>query len=113
MEEKLGIENLKLALIAAITLAEKVEEKFADDGKISGLEALNVAVGSFGDVMRVIKSGTQIKGEYLDLDESERDELLSLVETELDLENDKIEVIVEKAIEFLFNLDELIQAIRK
>ena len=63
--------------------------------------------------MKVIKSGTKIKDEFLDLDDDERKELLDLVQSELDLNNDKIEEITEKAIEFLFNLDGLIQAIKK
>lgn len=110
--EKLGIENLKVAVIAVITLAEKIEDKNADDGKISLGEALSVGVGSFGDIVKVVKSGKQIKDEFIDLDLAEKEELLSLIKDELDLDNDKVEDIVEKAVELLIDLDELIAAIR-
>ena len=112
MDEKLGIENLKVALLAAINLSEKIESKYADDGKITLSEALSVGAGSFGDVLKVIRSGNQIKAEFIDLDEQEKQELVDLVYQELDLENDKIELIVKKAIEFLVALDELIKSIK-
>lgn len=111
--EKLGIEKLKMALIAAIKLGEKIENKYADDGKISLGEALSVGAGSFGDVVKVIKAGKQIKAEYLDLDDNERDELTALIKEELDLANDRVENIVEKAVDFLISLEELIESMKK
>lgn len=109
--EKLGIENLKIAVFSVINLAEKIEDKHSDDGKISLMEALNVGTSSFTNVVKVIKSGKQLKAEFLDLDEFEKAELLELIKAELDLQNDKVENIVEKAIELLMNLEELISAI--
>lgn len=113
MNEKLGIENLKVAIVAAVVLAEKIEDKFADDGKISLMEALNVGVSSFGDVVKVIKMGKQIKEEVQDFDETELSDLLSLIKQELDFENEKLDVIVDKAIDFLVSLESLIFAIAK
>ena len=112
MDEKLGIDNLKVAIVAVINLAERIETKFADDGKISLAEALSVGAGSFGDVVRVVKSGKLIKAEFTDLDDEEKAELFELIKSELDLENDKIENIVEKAIEFLLTLDVLISSLK-
>ena len=109
---KLGIENLKKAVIAAINLAEKIEKNYSDDGKISFVEALGIGASSFGDVLKVIRSGKQIKAEFLDLDSEEKTELINLVHNELDLENDKLEIIIEKSIDFLVGLEELISAIR-
>lgn len=111
--EQLGIENLKVALIAAINLAEKIEDKYSDDGKISLSEALSVGVGSFTDVVKVVRSGKQIKAEFEDLSDDEKETLLLVVKEELDLDNDKIENIVEKSLEFLISLEELIAAMRE
>jgi hypothetical protein len=108
---KLGIEKLSQAIIAVITLGEKIEDKF-DDGKLTGAEALQVAVGSFGSVVKLVKSAGQIKAEVLDLDEAEKAELVELVKVELDLDNDKIEAAIEAAVEFLLKLDTLILAIK-
>ena len=111
MNEQLGIENLKVALVAAISLGEKIEGKL-DDGKLTGAEALSIAVGSFGSIVKVVKSAKQIKAEYLDLDEQETKELGQLIKDELELENENIEVAIEKAIDFLYALDEMIDAIK-
>jgi len=111
MEEKLGIENLSTAIIAVINLAERIENKFEDDGKISLTEALGVGAASFGDVVRVVKSGSKIKDEFNDLDSEEKLDLFALIQSELDLNNDKIENIVEKAIEFLLMIDTLITSL--
>lgn len=108
----LGIENLKTGIIGAIKLAESIDEKYSNDGKITLLEALSTGVGSFGDIVKIVKSGSEIKDEFLDLDELEKAELIELVETELDLSNDKVENIVEQSIEFLCQLDLLIKTIR-
>lgn len=113
MNGKLGVDNLKLALVAAINLAEKIEDKYSDDGKISLGEALSVGVGSFTDIVKVVKSGKQIKAEFIDLDDVEKEELIVLIKEELDLTNDKVELIVEKAVELLVSLDELIEAIKE
>lgn len=112
MSEKLGIESIKIAVIAAINLGEKIEKNLADDGKISLTEALGIGAGSFTDVVKVLKSGSQIKDEFLDLDDDERTELIDLVKSELDLDNDKVEVIIEEAIVFLLQLDRLISSIK-
>lgn len=108
----IGISNLKIALVAVINLGEKIEKGLADDGKISLAEALSIGASSFGDVVRFIKSGNAIKQEYTDLDDKERVELIDLVKEELDLENDKVEVIIEKAVELLVNLEDLISTIK-
>ncbi len=110
---KLGIENLKNAVVAAINLAEKVEKNYSDDGKLSFAEALGIGASSFGDILKVIRSGNQIKQEFLDLDSEEKAELIELVNSELDLENDKLELIIERSIDFLVGLEELINIIRK
>lgn len=108
--EKLGIDNLKVAIVAAITLAEKIENKL-EDGKITIIEALNIGTSSFGSIIKVIKSGTKIRDEFLDLDSNEKEELIALIELELDFDNDNLEVIVENAIAFLLSLEGLIRSI--
>jgi len=110
--KKLGIENLKVAIVSVINLGEKIEKNLADDGKISLAEALKIGVGSFGGVIKVIKSGNQIKAEVKDLDSSEIYEMRDLIKEELDLENDKIEIVIEKSIDFLVGLEELIAVIK-
>jgi len=112
MKEQLGIENLKTAILAAIKLAEKIEKNYVDDGKISLSEALGIGASSFTDVLKVIRLGSQIKEEVLNLDVSEKIELIELIKKELDLQNDKVENIIEKALDFLLGLSDLIESIK-
>ena len=53
----LGIENLKTGIIGAIKLAESIDEKYSNDGKITLLEALSTGVGSFGDIVKITCDG--------------------------------------------------------
>lgn len=108
----LGIDNIKTAVIAAINFGEKIEKNLADDGKISLTEALGIGATSFTDIMKIVKSGKEIKDEFLDLDDLEKEELIDLVKEELDLENDKVEVIIETAVEFLAKLGDLINSFK-
>jgi len=112
MKEKLGIENLKIAIVAAIRLGEKIEKNYVDDGEISLSEALGIGASSFGDVLKVIKLGSEIKNEFNDLDNEEKLQLANLVKEELDLQNDKVENIIEKALDFLLGLNDLIESIK-
>lgn len=106
-----GIENLKVAVLASVNFAEAIDKKM-DDGKITLLEALSAGVGSFGDIVKVIKSGKAIAEEFKDLDSDERTELSEYVAEELDLSNDKVEAIVEKSVSFLLSIDEMIELIK-
>ena len=110
MSEKLGIEKIKNALISSITLGEKIEKNLSDDGKLSWAEALSIGVSSVGDIVKIAQSAKEIKAEFLDLDESEKQEIKEIISNELDLENDKLENIIEKAFDFLNALDSLIRA---
>lgn len=108
----LGINNLKKAVVSAVNLGEKIEKNLLDDGKISLTEALGIGATSFTDIIGIIRSGKEIKAEFIDLDEDEKEELVDLVTEELDLENDKIEEVIEKAIEFLSSLADLVDSIQ-
>lgn len=111
-QEKLGIVNITKAVVAAINLAEKIDSKL-DDGKLSLMEALGVGISSFADIVKVIRSGAQLKAEYKDLDPEERETLIKIVRNEFDLKNDRVEDVIEKAFEFLVNLDYLIASLKR
>lgn len=110
--EKLGIEKLSEAIVATISLGEKIEKKL-DDGKLSIMEAVQVAVGSFASVVSVAKSAKDIKAEIEDLDGAEKIALVELIEKELDLENEKLEAAIEAAVDFLLTIDVLVNSVKK
>ena len=111
--DKLGVDNLKKAILAVIKLAEKIDKNLADDGKITLWEALGIGGASVGDLVFVIKNASIIDDEFADLDEQEREEVLSFIKSEFDLQNDKLESIIETSLVIIMQLNELIHIIRK
>jgi len=107
----LGIESLKKAAKAAVKFGVKLED-YLDDKKLSFMEGVNLAISTAPDAFALVQDASNIKAEYLDLVDSERQELVDYVVAELDLENDQIEEVVEKAFDFLVSIDELVQAIK-
>ena len=104
-----GIEKLKEACLLVINLAEGFESKL-EDGKLTVWEALGIAGKNAKDVLNVIRNAKGIKAEFLDLDDQEKEELIAYIKSELDLENDKLEEIVEKSIEWIDATANLIEA---
>lgn len=107
MSEKLGIENLKGAAIALINTGEKIDVAL-EDGKVSGMEAINISITSIPALYNVAKNGKQIKAEFNDLDDDERAELKADVAAELDLRNDYVEAKIEKGFNLGVALEEFL-----
>jgi hypothetical protein len=97
-----GIEKLKAALGAVIKLA-KVTDTALDDKKITVIEGLKIGVASF-QVWLAVKDFDTLKAEYADLDETEKDELVTYFVTEFDLNEDDIEEIIEEIFTALMQL---------
>lgn len=107
--EKIGIENLKKALLVVINLGESVDKALADDGTVDLLEGIGIASKAV-KIWKVAKDFLVLKEEFLDIDEDEKAELVTYFSDELDLENDVTEVIIEKAFALLINLKEFLTA---
>jgi hypothetical protein len=106
-----GIETLKEAAKAVISFGNKLEDALAD-GKLTFIEGITIAIGTAPDAFSLIQDAQELKAEFLDLDDAEMDALSEYVAVELDLDADKIELIVEKGFEFLISLYALVMAIR-
>jgi hypothetical protein len=104
----MGIENLKTALGFAIGLGEKIEIALSDDGKITWTEIFGF-IPILTSVPSVIKAAPELVDEFKDLDQAEKDDLKIWLETELDLQNDKVESYIEKAFELLLALSAMIK----
>jgi hypothetical protein len=99
MNEQLGIDKIKLALQAGMNINKRISKAKADDGKVSVGEAIGISVTSLPDLYKTIKNGKQIKEQWLDMDDNERQELKQWFASGFDIENDK----AEKKIEAIFN----------
>ena len=108
-----GIEALKQAAKAVISFGDKLEDAL-EDGKLTFLEGITIAIGTAPDAFKLLQKENiaELKEEFLDLDEDEKDELSVYVAEELDLDADTMEFIVEAGFDFLLSLDSLVRAIK-
>lgn len=110
-QEKFGIENLKEATVFIINMVESVENRY-DDGNFTLWDGLSLIPQASG-VRKYINNASQIKKEFLDLSVAERNDLKNHVVNELDLDNDYAEMIIERSLNTLESIGNLIDAIKK
>lgn len=105
-----GIKETKELVKFGIALGEAVDASLAD-GKLGLEDAVNfytpitAAGDAFADISLVPK-------ELGDLDDAEKAELLSYVENELDIANDKLEEAIERSLKTVFEVYGLVQFIQ-
>jgi hypothetical protein len=105
-----GIKETKELLEFIIRLGEAVDRSM-EDGEIGFMDMSNLvsamlsANAAFSDI-------SLIPAEIKDLSKEESEELYAYVRDELDLDSDKIEMIVENALEIGMKVFQLILAIR-
>jgi len=100
-----GIEKLKEITTDTINFSMKLVEATSEDSpkgkKLALTEVVTLLVFLFPKVVGYADDGQQIKNEILDLDDAEAQELSDHVAEKLDLENDKVEVLIESALDLL------------
>jgi hypothetical protein len=112
METKeVGIETLKEVAKATAELAMDIDKK--SEGGISLMEGLSIGVNAFDDVLRLSRKGKEIKAEWEDRTDEEREELVEYFINEFDLESDRAEKITEKCLKVIAAFDELLAEIRQ
>ena len=114
MAEKIGIQNLKLILLAACE-GGNVADDFRADWKAGN------KLAAFSRVMQLMDEVLALQGlepkllddELKDLSAAERDELIKAVGDKFEIENDKAEVLVEEGfglvVELLALADRLVK----
>jgi len=93
------MENLKKVLLPFIKVGMKVEDSLADK-KISAMEGIGIAIEALGFIKAFKAVGLAIE-EWKTSTEEQKLEVVEWVKTELDLDNDNIELIVEGLIDAL------------
>lgn len=108
-----GIDKLKEALTFLAQFGKKIEDALAD-GKFTLIEGVTLGVSAVPQVFSLVTGATQLKQEYLDLDDTEREQLAAHLATQLDLSTgEKVEEIAEAGFEFLLALDAFIKTVRE
>jgi len=113
VEEKVsyGIKETKEIVKFGIDMGEAFDKALANDGKIG----LDDAVLFFGAMMGA-KAGfdgiSKVPAELKDMDAAEAEELRLFVVEELDIINDKVEEVIERALGVVLNIYKLIVLFR-
>ncbi len=105
-----GIEKLSKVFTGVIKLGMALEDKL-NDGKLTWIERLEL-IKELKFVPDAIVNYREIINEFKDLDFDEIEELNDLIATELDLDNDKVEEVIENSLEVLTTLSKLTQSLK-
>lgn len=105
-----GIENLKNGLGSLIEFGIALEQALADN-KIKFFEAIGL-ITNLIQLAPAIANFKQIEMEYRDIDEAEWTELYQYFVSKFDLENDRLEAIIEKAFEMLYSIEDFIATLK-
>lgn len=107
----LGTEKLKLVLVAAVKVADKIDVVTQD-----GFQVVSDSVAlipNLSDLVVVLKDGKAAVAELKDLDADERTDLLDTIKEELDLIDDKLENVIEKVLVAVNAIADAVVAIRE
>lgn len=110
MPEQLGVANLKKAILFALDLSEQIV-KAAKNG-IQWTDAF----GFIDEVMQIpaiIKTGKEIQTELADLSPAERLQLNAEIGAAYDIDNNKVEAIIEHSFDVAFGIVALVNAIKE
>ena len=116
MEEQYGITKMKEICLTLTEFGMRLEGAFSEDSpkgkKLSFGEVINLgifiapkAIGHAGDI-------EAIRNEFNDLDTEEMDQLVAYVSDKLDLENDKVERLVEAGLDWADSTNDLRIAVK-
>lgn len=108
--QQIGIDNLKDAVKTTVEFAEKVIE-CSKDGKINLFEKISL-IGQGTAFVEFIGKASEVKQEFIDLDDQERAEIIELVKQEFDFEDERIELIIENSFAVALSLEALIRTIK-
>jgi len=97
MEEKLGVKELKELLKFVIEFGESIDLAMAD--KKFEVSELGLLIAPLMQVGPAFEGFDKLGAEIKDLEESEMIELAAFVREEFDLQNDKIEEVIEVALD--------------
>lgn len=102
-----GIEGLKKSLKRVLNFGLALS-KDLEDGKITLGEGIGL-IGKIVPLGYIINNWAQIKAEYMDLSVEERAEMQSYLASEFDIDNDRIEKIIEDGFGMLLVVDTFVR----
>jgi hypothetical protein len=108
--ENLGIENLKKAVKFGIDMGEALDASMAD-GKFDLTDSANF-FRPLMELPSVVAAGKLALPEFKDMDALEAKELSDYVATELNITNDKVEMVIEKSFAVVVAMYEIYTSVK-
>lgn len=105
-----GIEHLKQAALVGINFGKQIET--AAEGGFKLIDLLGF-VDEFTAIPGIVANKDNIVAEFKDLDAAERAELVTYVEQNLDLKNDRLEEIIEASLQAILAILTLVEKFKK
>lgn len=116
MEEQYGIEKMKEICLTLTEFGMKLEEAFSEDSpkgkKLSLGEAISLGIFIAPKAISHAGDSEAIRNEFKDLSAEEMDQLVVYVSEKLDLENDKVEKLVEAGLDWADSTNDLRIAVK-
>jgi len=107
---KLGINNLKKAVRLATSIGNEFQTALAD-GKFQATEAFGF-IDEVAQLPDVINSRNEIAAEAKDIDSAEGQELRQYVRDELHIANEKVEDVIDAAVNWILSTAQLVVVAR-
>ena len=95
---KIGISNIRVIILFGLAIGQKVANAL-EDGKVNFVEVISFTP-EITKIPNVAEAVKRAPAEFLDLDESEKLELVTMVQKEFDLDNDTVEEAIEESFDF-------------
>ena len=106
-----GVNNLKKVMEKTINFGMALRDSL-EDKRITVTEGVGLLANLVG-FGTVLLNWREVKEEYKDLDDQEREEILDHLKQAFALENDRVEAIVEESFEVLLVVDKFTLNFRK
>ena len=98
MDNKLGIQNLKIVIGAAIEMYQQIDASLADK-KISIGEGISF-LPQLANLPNAVEAAKRAPAEILDLDQEEQKEIFNYFAQRFDIANDKVEEAIELSLHY-------------
>lgn len=95
---KIGITNIKIIILFGLSIGQKISGAL-EDGKMGFGEVISFTP-DIAKIPNIVEAVKKAPAEFLDLDEVEKVELVTMVQEEFDLDNDKVEEAIEESFAF-------------
>ncbi|MFA6336055.1 MAG: hypothetical protein WCX48_11010 [Bacteroidales bacterium] len=107
--KNLGIDKITVLILFLISVGESLIEKLQDK-KLSWSERLSLLV-DLRPVLEIFRDWREIKDQIVDLQPSELDQIIFVIQNDLNIENEKVKILIDNVLALIRSIIDLIESI--